>query len=47
MVAPADDVETAGQRDLLAKELRAQYLALDPYVRGRGAYHRIGNIVGK
>lgn len=46
MVASADDAETAGQRDLLAKELRAQYLALDPYVRGRGAYHRIGNIVG-
>ena len=47
MTAPAEDAETDAQRDLLAKELRSQYLALDPYVRGRGAYHRIGNIVGK
>jgi len=33
-------------RELLAKRLRAQYFQLDPYIRGRGAYHRTGNIVG-
>lgn len=26
--------------------MRAQYFILDPFIRGRGAYHRNGNIVG-
>jgi len=33
-------------REMLAKRLRVQYFKLDPYIRGRGAYHRTGNIVG-
>lgn len=27
--------------------MRAQYFRLDPFIRGRCAYHRLGNIVGK
>ena len=26
--------------------MQAQYWELDPYIRGRGAYHRHGNVVG-
>lgn len=37
----------ATRRVQLAKRMRAQYFDLDPYIRGRGAYHRLGNIVGK
>lgn len=35
------------KRSEIAKRMRAQYFDLDPYIRGRGAYHRLGNIVGK
>lgn len=34
------------QRKAAMLDLRIQYLVLDPFVRGRGAYHRNGNIVG-
>lgn len=37
----------ASKRTEIAKRMRAQYFDLDPYIRGRGAYHRLGNIVGK
>jgi hypothetical protein len=34
-------------RERIARQLRAHYFDLDPFIRGRGAYHRLGNIVGK
>ncbi|KAL8277171.1 hypothetical protein RQP46_010419 [Phenoliferia psychrophenolica] len=34
------------KRRLAMLEMRAQYYLLDPYIRGRVAYHRHGNIVG-
>lgn len=34
------------KRDYLAAKMRSQYFELDPYIRGRGAYHRNGNIIG-
>lgn len=34
------------ERELIMTKMRAQYLILDPFIRGRGAYHRHGNIVG-
>lgn len=34
------------KRRLATLEMRAQYFILDPFIRGRGAYHRNGNIVG-
>lgn len=41
------DGKQRAQREEVAKRMRAQYFDLDPYIRGRGAYHRLGNIVGK
>lgn len=35
------------QRIRISKRMRAHYFGLDPFIRGRGAYHRLGNIVGK
>lgn len=43
----SDSQEQRVQREEVAKRMRAQYFDLDPYIRGRGAYHRLGNIVGK
>ncbi|KAK4054517.1 hypothetical protein OIV83_001011 [Microbotryomycetes sp. JL201] len=34
------------KRKMLMHRMRAQYWELDPYIRGRGCYHRHGNIVG-
>jgi len=42
----SQDTTLAYRRETLAKKLRAQYFRLDPYIRGKGAYHRLGNIVG-
>lgn len=42
----SDSLLVEKKRDLVALKLRAQYYILDPYIRGRGAYHRNGNIVG-
>ncbi|SCV72275.1 BQ2448_4969 [Microbotryum intermedium] len=42
----SDDPNIAKQRRIIMLKMRAQYFVLDPYIRGRGAYHRHGNIVG-
>ncbi|KDE02582.1 hypothetical protein MVLG_06865 [Microbotryum lychnidis-dioicae p1A1 Lamole] len=42
----SDDPNIAKQRRILMFKMRAQYFVLDPYIRGRGAYHRHGNIIG-
>ncbi|GAA5948075.1 hypothetical protein JCM3765_007099 [Sporobolomyces pararoseus] len=42
----SDDPKIAKKREIVVDRMRAQYHELDPYVRGRGAYHRNGNIVG-
>ena len=44
--ASAGDVTAEKKRRLAMLELRSQYHVLDPYIRGRGAYHRHGNILG-
>lgn len=36
----SDDPLVAKKRQLAALKMRAQYFTLDPYIRGRGAYHR-------
>ncbi|KAM0791312.1 hypothetical protein ACM66B_005784 [Microbotryomycetes sp. NB124-2] len=41
---PSD--ELVKKRKMLMHKMRAQYWELDPYIRGRGCYHRHGNIVG-
>ncbi|KAK4056713.1 hypothetical protein OIO90_002265 [Microbotryomycetes sp. JL221] len=38
--------ELVKKRKMLMHRMRAQYWELDPYIRGRGCYHRHGNIVG-
>ncbi|GAA5874604.1 hypothetical protein JCM16303_002919 [Sporobolomyces ruberrimus] len=40
------DPKVEKKREIVVDRMRAQYHELDPYVRGRGAYHRNGNIVG-
>ncbi|KAI5480798.1 CRAL/TRIO domain protein [Pseudohyphozyma bogoriensis] len=40
------DASTEIPRKLATLEMRAQYYKLDPFIRGRGAYHRNGNILG-
>ncbi|GAA5893636.1 Csr1p [Sporobolomyces salmoneus] len=42
----SDDPKIAKKREIVVDRMRAQYHELDPFVRGRGAYHRNGNIVG-
>ncbi|GJN90712.1 hypothetical protein Rhopal_003726-T1 [Rhodotorula paludigena] len=42
----SDDENVAKRRELCVDRMRAQYHELDPFIRGRGAYHRNGNIVG-
>ncbi|GAA6054266.1 hypothetical protein JCM3770_005151 [Rhodotorula araucariae] len=42
----SSDPVLAKRRELCVSKMRAQYHELDPYIRGRGAYHRNGNIVG-
>ena len=42
----SDDLLIEKKRELAALKLRAQYFTLDPYIRGRGAYHRTGGIAG-
>lgn len=39
--------ERHARREEIALRMRAHYFDLDPFIRGRGAYHRLGNIVGK
>ncbi|KAM0791313.1 hypothetical protein ACM66B_005785 [Microbotryomycetes sp. NB124-2] len=38
--------EVVKKRKMIVHKLQAQYWELDPYIRGRGCYHRNGNIVG-
>ncbi|KAK4056712.1 hypothetical protein OIO90_002264 [Microbotryomycetes sp. JL221] len=38
--------EVKKKRQMLVHRMCAQYWELDPYIRGRGCYHRAGNIVG-
>lgn len=38
--AASDSLKATKQRELVVLKLRAQYFELDPYIRGRGAYHR-------
>lgn len=40
----SDDPTIAKRRELLVSKMRAQYHELDPFIRGRGAYHRNGNV---
>lgn len=42
----SDDPILDQRRELAALRLRAQYWLLDPFVRGRGCYHRHGNVSG-
>ncbi|KAM0750381.1 CRAL/TRIO domain-containing protein [Meredithblackwellia eburnea MCA 4105] len=44
--AAPGDAKADKKRKLAVLEMRAQYFVLDPFIRGRGAYHRNGNIVG-
>ncbi|GAA5959310.1 hypothetical protein JCM21900_003925 [Sporobolomyces salmonicolor] len=44
--AKSSDPSIAKKRKAVVYRLRAQYYELDPFIRGRGAYHRNGNIVG-
>ncbi|KAL8278214.1 hypothetical protein RQP46_009387 [Phenoliferia psychrophenolica] len=44
--APVGDVKMEQARRLAMLELCAQYHLLDPFIRGRAAYHRHGNILG-
>ncbi|GAA5996730.1 CRAL-TRIO domain-containing protein [Rhodotorula paludigena] len=39
----SDDENVAKRRELCVDRMRAQYHELDPFIRGRGAYHRNGN----
>ncbi|GAA6028486.1 hypothetical protein NBRC10512_003226 [Rhodotorula toruloides] len=41
-----DDPAVTKKRRMIVDKMRAQYHELDPFIRGRGAYHRNGNIVG-
>ncbi|KAK4054516.1 hypothetical protein OIV83_001010 [Microbotryomycetes sp. JL201] len=38
--------EIVKKRKMIVHKMQAQYWELDPYIRGRGCYHRLGNIVG-
>lgn len=40
----SDDPIVQQRRELAILRLRAQYWLLDPYIRGRGVYHRHGNV---
>ena len=40
----SDDPKITKKREIIVDRMRAQYHELDPYVRGRGAYHRNGNV---
>jgi hypothetical protein len=40
----SNDPKIAKKREIVVDRMRAQYHELDPYVRGRGAYHRNGNV---
>jgi hypothetical protein len=40
----SDDPIATKKRELAILKFRAQYWLLDPYIRGRGAYHRNGNV---
>jgi len=42
----SNDPKAEKEREITMLEMRAHYFELDPYIRGRGAYHRNGNIVG-
>ncbi|GAA5831757.1 hypothetical protein JCM5353_006625 [Sporobolomyces roseus] len=42
----SNDKNVEKKREIVVDRMRAQYHELDPFVRGRGAYHRNGNIVG-
>ncbi|GAA94640.1 uncharacterized protein L969DRAFT_87472 [Mixia osmundae IAM 14324] len=44
-VEDASEVNTK-IRELVTAALRVQYWALDPYIRGRGCYHRHKNVIG-
>ncbi|GAA5835492.1 hypothetical protein JCM3766R1_006432 [Sporobolomyces carnicolor] len=39
----SSDPKVAKKREVVVDRMRAQYHELDPFVRGRGAYHRNGN----
>lgn len=40
----ADDPALTKKRRMIVDKMRAQYHELDPFIRGRGAYHRNGNV---
>ncbi|ORY89291.1 CRAL-TRIO domain-containing protein [Leucosporidium creatinivorum] len=42
----SDDPLVEKKRQRVVNLMKAQYYELDPFIRGRGAYHRHGNIVG-
>ncbi|CEQ39440.1 SPOSA6832_00970, partial [Sporobolomyces salmonicolor] len=42
--AKSSDPSIAKKREAVVYRLRAQYYELDPFIRGRGAYHRNGNV---